>query len=46
MSKFNMFASGFCAYVCFIKAVEGDIKMAISVGLLALVNFIIGMRDN
>lgn len=46
MSKFNMFASGFCACACFIKAVEGDIKMAITIGLLALVNFILGMRDN
>lgn len=46
MSKFNMFTSGFCAYACFIKAVEGNITMTIGIGLLAIVNFILGMRDN
>ena len=45
-TKFNMWASGFCAFCCLYHCViSHSVGSAILTGLFAISNFILGLRE-
>lgn len=44
MNEFNMWASGWCAFSCFQNIVEGHYGFATVIGILAIINLLIGVN--